>query len=290
MKINKVIFKVFLPMLALVLILGSCQKNDDLTTADAKTGGLVVPSGSIPYKLGVTPTFDIEVGIPQGPSIKTITVSYYYMRSSDGVKSNTKSFDMDVAGANATADITKKLAYTWTKLREGIVLPSDPQIPLTDLDPTISGFIGDYWMFSYVSTMDDGRKVVNNNTTKISVANFFAGTYDVEILYFHPTAGGSYPTEAYGGVRKLKLDLIPESPFTCYTWFAIWQDNYIHINIDASNKVTLTFDRTDGVSGDPLNAANVNTYNPATGVIQIYYHYVGGSGPRIFWEKFTPKK
>jgi len=289
MKINRIIFNVFLPMLALVLILGACQKNEDLLTADAKTGGLVVPSGIVPYKLGVTPTFNIDVLIPQGPAIKTLTVSYYYMRNSDGVKSNTLSYDLDIAGANATADITKQLPYTWATLIAGIVLPSDPQIPASDLDPSIAAFIGDYWLFSYVAVMEDGRKVVNNNTTKVSVANFFAGTYDDELLYFHPTAGGSYPDEAYGGLRKSKKDLIPASATECYTFFGVWENNLTTIKIDASNNVTITFDRDDAVSGDPNDPTKVNSYDPATGIIQIYYHYPGAGGNRIFWEKFIPK-
>jgi hypothetical protein len=289
MKINRIIFNVFLPLIALGLILGACQKNEDLLTADAKTGGLVNPSGIIPYKLGVTPTFNIDIIVPKGPAIKTLHVSYYYMRGSDATQSNTLSFDIDLAGANASADVTKSIPYTWSTLREGIVLPTNPQIPATDLDPTIAGFIGDYWMFSYTSIMEDGREVINKQTTKVSVANFFAGTYDVELLYFHPTAGGTYPTEAYGGLRKLKKDLIPASPFDCYTFFGVWTDNLTNINIDAANKVTITFDRA-AFSGDPNNAANVNSYDPATGVIQIYYYYPGAGGNRIFWEKFTPKK
>jgi len=288
MKINRIIFNVFLPLLALVLILSACQKNDDLLTADVKTGGFIDPVGIIPYKLGITPTFNVDIFVPKGPGVKTIHASYYYMRGSDTTQSNTLKFDININGENATADVTKSLPYTWASIREGIVLPTDPQIPATDLDSTISIFIGDYWLFSYTMTLEDGRELISNRTTKVSVANFFAGTYDVELLYFHPTAGGTYPTEAYGGVRKLKKDLIPASPFDCYTWFGVWEDNITNINIDATNKVTITFDRA-AFSGDPNNAANVNSYDPETGVIQIYYYYPGAGGNRIFWEKFTPK-
>lgn len=289
MKINKIIFNVFLPIIALGLFLGACQKNVDLLTSDVKTGGLVAPTGLIPYKLGVTPNLSIEVVVPQGPAVKTVHVSYHYMRSADTTLSNTLKFDIDVAGANVTADFKKALPYTWATLRQGIVLPTDPQIPETDLDPTIADFIGDYWLFSYTVTMEDGREILNNSTTKIAVANFFAGTYDVELQYFHPTAGGSYPNDPYGGLRKLKKDLIPASPFDCYTFFGVWEDNLTNINIDGDNKVTITFDRA-AFSGDPNDATKVNSYDPATGIIQIYYYYPGSGGNRIFWEKFIPKK
>lgn len=274
----------------LMFTMNSCLQNTDLVTENAKNGGLVIPSGLVPYKLGVSPAAEISFTVPKGAPVKTVKVSYYYMRMSDTVASNTLSFDVAIDGANATEAVTKNLSYTWSQLIAGIVLPSAPQIPATDVDPTIAAFIGDYWEFSYTSIMEDGREIVNNSTTLVSIANFFAGTYNVTLLYFHPTAGGTYPTSAYGGVRSLKLDLTPTSPYDCWTYFGVWTDNMINIHIDATNAVTITFDRADGVSGDPYDATNLNTYDPATGVIQIYYHYYGASGPRIFWETFTPKQ
>lgn len=281
--------KAFLMIVAAlgILIFSACNESEDLVTKDAMIGGLVNPTGLIPYKLGLTPTFNIDVTVPKGPAINKIHVSYYYMRSSDTIMSNTLKFDIDVNGANATEDVVKSIPFTWATLRAGIVLPTPPQIPETDLDPTIAKFIGDYWLFSYSTTLADGRTLINSRTTKVSVANFFAGTYNVELLYFHPTAGGTYPTEAYGGVRKMKKDLIPSSPFECYTWFGVWTDNVTNINIDASNKVTITFNRA-AFSGDPNDASKVNSYDPKTGIIQIYYFYPGAGGNRIFWEKFVP--
>jgi len=285
----KNILKITFGILFIALLFSACEEYDDFMTGDAKTGGLIVPSKMIPYKLGLTPSLDINIEVRQGAPIETIHVSYYYMRMSDTTVSNTLTFDIPVGGANATEEINKTMTYTWDQLREGIVLPTGPQIPASDLDPTIGSFIGDYWLFSYTVTLSDGRKIINNNKTTVSIANFFAGTYDVELLYFHPTAGGTYPTEAYGGVRKLKKDLVPVSPYTCYAFFGVWEDNVTNITIDASNNVSITFDRDDAISGDPYDATKVNSYDPETGVIQIYYHYYGSGGPRIFWEKFTPK-
>jgi hypothetical protein len=272
----------------LMLASNSCLKNDDLVTADAKSGGLINPTGLVPYKLGLTPTFDIDLNVPKGPAIKTIHVSYYYMRMSDTTMSNVQTFDIDVSGANASEDVSKKLNYSWATIREGFTLPTDPQIPPTDVDTSIAKFIGDYWSFSYTTELTDGRVILNNQTTTVSVANFFAGTYDVELRYFHPSMG-TYPDNLYGGVRSMKLDLVPTSPYDCFTFFGVWEDNHIFIHIDADYKVTITFDRDDGVSGVEEDPSLLNTYDPETGVIQIYYHYAGATGNRTFWEKFTPK-
>lgn len=280
--------KVFLLIFTMLgLIYSACNKSEDLVTADAKTGGLIVPTGMIPYKLGLTPSLNIDIEVPQGDPIQTIHVSYYYMRMSDTTVSNTLKFDIAINGANENEAVKKTLPYTWETLRAGIVLPTDPQIPVTELDSTIANFIGDYWLFSYTVTMVDGREIINNNTTNVAIANFFAGTYDVHILYFHPTAGGTYPTVPYAD-DKYKKDLTPISAYDCTTWFGVWENNLTTIHIDAANNVTISFNRPDAVSGDPNDATKLNSYDPVTGVIQIYYFYPGAGGNRIFWETFTP--
>lgn len=284
----KNILKLTFGLLVMSLFFSACEDPDDFMTGDAKTGGLVNPTLLVPYKLGITPTFNIDIEVPKGEPIETIHVKYYYMRMSDTTMSNELTFDIAVDGANKSAAVVKSLPYTWDDLRAGIVLPTDPQIPATDLDPTIANFIGDYWLFTYTVTMADGRELINNQASKIAIANFFAGTYDVTLLYFHPTAGGTYPTDPYGGIRKLKKDLTPTSPYDCYAFFGVWEDNITTIHIDAANNVTITFDRA-AFSGDPNDPTKVNSYDPVTGVIQIYYYYPGAGGNRIFWETFTPK-
>lgn len=110
----------------LMFAANSCMENTDLITENAKSGGLVNPSGLIAYKLGLTPTFDINVEVPKGAAVEKIKVSYYYMRMSDTTMSNTLTFDIPINGANVTEAINKVLPYTWSSLRDGITLPSDP--------------------------------------------------------------------------------------------------------------------------------------------------------------------
>jgi len=277
-------------LILMLLILASCDETyTDLMTANVKTGGLVSPTGTVAYKLGMTPTFDIVIDVPKGPEIKSIEVRKNYTRSKDGVKSNTVSTVIAIDGANATADVQKKIAQTWTTMRTGLIMPSDPQIPVTETVSNIAEFIGDYWTFTYVSTMVDGRIITNTLTTKVAIANFFAGSYELLLKYFHPTAGGTYPTSAYGGDRISKIDMVPTGALDCQVWFGVWTDNKITIHIAPDYKVTLTFERTDAIQGDPLNPANISSYNPTTGVIKLYYYYPGGGGPRVFWAVYTPQ-
>ncbi|HNW56314.1 MAG TPA: hypothetical protein PKM69_00975 [Bacteroidales bacterium] len=143
-------------------------------------------------------------------------------------------------------------------------------------------------------------KVVNNGKALSITLNYvffcpFAGNYDVTCLYFHPGTVG-YPTVAYGGVRHYEKELVATSPTKAYTYFGVWEDNYVFVSIDASNKVTVTFDRSDAKVGDPHDPSKVCSYDPITGIIQLYYYYDGSAGAdpnnptsRIFYETFVPQ-
>jgi hypothetical protein len=286
---RKIIYPV-LSLITVMLLLASCDDNfTDIMTKDVQTGGLVDPSGSIAYKLGLTPSFEIEIDIPKGPGIESIEVQKFYTRMSDTTISNTVSTVIEVDGANASELIQKTMTQTWASLREGLTLPTDPQIPATETVSNIADFIGDYWTFTYICTMTDGRVITNTRTTTVAIANFFAGTYDLVMKYFHPTAGGTYPTSAYGGDRKSKEEMVPTSALDCWVYFGVWTDNKVNIHIEPDYTVTLTFDRPDAISGDPYDATNIPSYDPATGIIKLYYHYYGAGGPRVFWAFYTPK-
>jgi hypothetical protein len=286
---KKIIFSA-LSLVFVMMFSTSCDKTyDDLMTGNAKTGGLVNPTGNVAYKLGMTPSFDIVVDIPKGQGIKTIEVQKSYTRMSDTTVSNIVSTTIDVNGENVNGMVEKKLTQTWAGMKEGLTLPTDPQIPATEADSHIADFIGDYWTFTYISTMTDGRVITNTQQTQVAIANFFAGSYDLLLKYFHPTAGGSYPTEAYGGDRASKIDMVPTGALDCQVYFGVWTDNLINIHIAPDYTVTITFNRADGVMGDPYNANNKCSYDPETGVIKLYYYYQGSGGPRVFWAVYTPK-
>lgn len=133
----------------------------------------------------------------------------------------------------------------------------------------------------------------------LQVANPFAGKYNVEMRYFHPTAGGAYPPSTgldnpYGGIRRYTdQELLTVSTRTCQTGFGVWQSDYwMKITINQDNSISLevdpTWSYTDTSLGDPYDPTKISHYDPATGIIYLYYHYTGSGGARIFYEVFTP--
>jgi len=273
---KRTIFSALSLMLGVLMFVSCDMTYDDLMTADVKTGGMVVPTGAIPYKLGSTPQVDITIDIPKGPGIEAIEVYRTYTG-----KAKVLDQTITVGSANTAGDVAKNISYTYSQLTAGLGMPAD--------EGTLT--IGDAWTISYVSVMaDDGRKVDNASTTTVAVANFFAGPYEKDMKYFHPTAGGSYPTTPYSAYTE-NVDLIAKNAYECDDWFGVWEDNKLTIHIDpaANYAVTLTFERGDAVAGDPNNPANVPSYDPVTGVIKLYYYYPGSGGNRIFWAVYTPR-
>lgn len=182
-KVNK-LYMLLLAVIAVVF--NACVEPEDLVTSDAKTGGLVEPvTRNVPYKLGATASFDVKVNIPVGPAITSLEV-YKVFTTVDGVSSTSVlQTTIDVGGANSSAVVEKTYSLTYADLKSGISVGGSP-LPDDELDLSI----GDSWNLEYVSVMaDDSRQVVNNASTNVSVANFFAGAYTSNVTYIHPTAG-----------------------------------------------------------------------------------------------------
>ena len=281
MKINRIIFNVFLPMLALGLILGACQKNEDLLTADAKTGGLAVASpSSVPYKLGATPKVNISLAIPMGPGISKIEVFNQYTSTSTGKKSNKVLMStVDIASGNSAADMEKAFSVAYADLIKGIVLNGAPLPADEGLLP-----IGDKWQLTFESIMaSDGRRVVNNAKTSIAVANLYAGPYSVLGYFTHPNPASS---------RAIDMDkyLTPLTAYSCRVDVgdlgASTPPYQVTINVDPVTNV-ITF--TDGAPVEILGSTTkASFYDPATKKLELHYFYVGASGPRVIDEVYTP--
>lgn len=271
---KKTIFST-LSLIVAVFMFVSCDDTfDDLMTANVKTGGMINPTPSVPYKLGSTPSFNVILDIPKGPGIDAIEVYRTYTDKTEVLDQT-----ITVGSENATDEVSKTLNYTYAKLITGLSMPADESL----LD------IGDAWTLRYVSVMDDGRKVDVSTKTTVAVANFFAGPYKKDMKYFHPTAGGTYPTVPYSAYTE-NVDLVALNAFECDDWFGVWENTKIIIHINADNSINLTFiDRSDAVQGDPNNLANVCSYDPGTGIIKLYYFYPGSGGNRIFWAVYTPR-
>ena len=261
---------------ALGFLFTACNKSEDLVTDDAKTGGLVVPTSSVPYKLGATPTVDLTVTIPMGPGIATIEVYNTYNSNETGSVSNSVLMTtIDVASGNVTEEIVKSFSITYNDLKKDIVidgagLPSDET-----LLP-----IGDFWELSYTSIMADGRRVVNNAVTGIAVANIYAGFYQCVGVFHHPTAGDR-------PINEEKF-LTPISAYSCSIPAGdLGASGYsVVITVDpATNDVSFS----DGAPVEMLPQADKRSYyDPSNGHFYLYYYYVGGTGNRVIDEEYTP--
>jgi hypothetical protein len=273
MKINRII-SVFLPLIALVLILGACQKNEDLISADAKTGGLAIATASVPYKLGATPTVPLTLTIPMGPGISKIEVFNQYS-GKDLVSNKVLMSTVDVDQGNTSAEMAKNFSVTYDDLIKGLTYNGAPLPGDETLLP-----IGDKWTLTYESIMTDGRRVVNNSKTTIAVANIYAGTYLCTGTFTHPTAGER-------PINEEKF-LTPLSAYSC--------------SIPAGDlggsgySVTITVDpTTNDVSfseGAPVEMIATpgkrSYYDPSNGYFYLHYFYVGGTGNRVMDEEYKP--
>jgi hypothetical protein len=264
-------------MLALVFILGACQKNEDLLTADAKTGGLAIATGSVPYKLGATPSVPLTLDIPMGPGISKIEVFNQYFSTATGNKSaKILMSTVDIASGNASADIEKAFSINYQDLSkditiDGAALPADE-----NLLP-----IGDKWVLTYESIMAaDGRRVVNNANTTIAVANLYAGYYSCTGVFTHPTAGPR-------AIDETKF-LTPISAYSCSLPAGDLggAGYYVTITVDpATNDISFS----NGIPTEMLAQPGMRSYyDPATGHIFLHYFYVGATGNRIIDEEYAP--
>ena len=254
----------------------ACNKSEDIVTDNAKTGGLVVPTSSVPYKLGATPQVNIAVTVPMGPGITTIEVFNKYYSLATGSESNEVLMkSIDVASANAAEEILKEYSVTYADLINGLLLDGAPLPSDETLLP-----IGDYWELSYTSVMADGRRVLNNATTTIAVANIYAGFYQCVGVFHHPTAGDR-------PINEEKF-LTPLSAYSCSLPAGdLGGSGYsVTITVDpASNDVSFS----EGAPVEMLAQTDKRSYyDPATGKFYLYYFYVGGTGNRVIDEEYTP--
>lgn len=265
--------------IALTLFMFSgCLENDDLTTENALEGGMVNPiTSNVPYKLGATPSITVNLEVPKGPAINSIEVYNTYYANDTGLVSNEVLVTtIDVAGANASDVVEKSFPVTYTDLKKDIVVAGGG-LPDSELELAI----GNNWILKYVSIMSDGREVINNASTNIAVANKYAGSYQCTGIFHHPTAGDR-------PINEEKF-LTPVDAFSCYTALGdLGSSGYdINIKVESDNTCTVTWgpNQTTEVF---MSSGEVNAWDPATGIFNLHYYYVGGTGNRVIEETYTP--
>jgi hypothetical protein len=279
---NLIIMRKYFKYLAIALVgsiffLSSCLENDDLMTSNVGVGGLVTPvSKNIPYKLNATPSFDVSVLVPVGPAIQKVEM-YKTFTNIEGKKSNTALLGtLDVNSANATENFTGKVTLNYAALIKDLTIGGQAL-------PAVEGNlnIGEEWVITFVSTMaDDQRKVNNAATTSVGVANKYAGTYQCIGTFNHPTAG----------IRPINEEkfLKPLTAYACNIPVGDLGGSGYFVDI-VVDPVTNTVTYTNGVPVPIIATADKRSYfEPSTGKFYLYYYYVGGNGNRIIEEVYTP--
>ncbi|HNY02563.1 MAG TPA: DUF4361 domain-containing protein [Bacteroidales bacterium] len=267
-----------LMMGAVLLVVAACNKNEDLVTKDAQEGGLIVPvTTNFAYKLANTPQVDVTLKAPVGPAIQKIEVYNSYTSADVADTAHPVSNEVLIKTITpGSGDITFTLTYA--DLKNGLTLGTTP---LPD-DETKLG-IGSNWTLRYVSYMAaDGRKVINNNKTVISVANIYAGLYQCTGVFHHPTAGDRTINE------EKYLTAISAYEVTSTTG-DLGADYPLKIIVNPTDN-TCTVEKLDPNPYDLfMQAGKDSHYDPATGKFYLWYYYVGSTGNRVIDEEYTPK-
>lgn len=282
----KKIFSVVI-ILTVTFSLSSCLMDDDLMTADVKTGGLIDASTLVQYLPTSDQGISLNMIVYPGPAVQVVKVYKTFYHKSTGKYSNQELLStIDVNGSNASDTISLSPSYTWDQLIQGLSM-EDYTIP----SAPSSADVGDYFILTYKSVLSDGREVSSNLNTTVLVANTYAGYYISNIKYFHPTAGGHYPDEPYYKGQVLK-ELITINSETCSTKFAIWGSygEEIILTINADNSIDFEVVGFTYIvkEGDPENLLLHSHYDPLTHFIYLYYYYEAPGGNRIFWEVLEP--
>lgn len=276
----KSIFKysIFTLFLAQLVLFTACLEDDDLVTANAKTGGLITPGSDVlPYKLGATPSLPVSFDVLAGPAVSKVEVYKQFINSVTGDQSaKVLLTTVEVGGANASEKITKEFATTYNELKSdltvgGIALPTD--------ESTLN--IGDYWDLTFVSVMENGSKSVNGNKTVVSVANAWAGKYQCVGVFNHPTAG---PRDINRAKTLLAVDAT-----TCLTELGDLGGSGYDIKIKVNPDNTVIVSRGVTCPTDVfMTAGKTSYYDPATKTFHLFYFYVGSGGNRVVNEVYTP--
>ncbi len=283
-------------------VLSACFDNDDNFIDQVKNSPNIVEFDSYNINLvGIAngSTYDKELYVKMsGPSTGSlsgdITVSLVADPSSTAVEG--------VHYTLNTPTLTLKKSNNYLGIIS-ITMLSEGNSPPLEGTPEFDKYVAPFVILNMINATGESNVVATGKQADI-VLNFiapnpYAGDYDAEIMYFHPTAGGSHPSDPDFNPNDPFISEVNEktlSPITgrkCETGFAIWGDTDIcWITINSDNSISFVVDDTwpyDVTLGNPYDPSQVSHYDPDTGIIYLYYNYEGSGGTRVFWEVFTPK-
>lgn len=242
------ILKVFTLLVLSLILTNSCDKKESVITT--VEGGLVeIQSPSLNYVVGNPGPYTANVRIYQGTvkTTKVIVKKTFHttvpaptaddLLATKAVQSNTvviATIDVD----DLTKDSFKPISFTFSNLIADLKVVKDalPATQPTAL-PTSDGDyqIGDYWEFEYFSTTGTGHEVLQNKTTKVTVATRFAGKYKfVEGAYYR--IGVLYSTGDYWDPEYL-IESIDAKTYKM-DGVSAWMDQVLYFQIESDGSIT----------------------------------------------------
>lgn len=174
-------------------------------------------------------------------------------------------------------------------------------LPAADGDYTI----GDYWEFEYHATTSDGRTVVENKTTKATVATRYAGKYKcLEAEYYRigvlTYTGADWPSETI-------IESVDAKTYRVLEYFGAFNGNEWYFQI-VDGKISYPLTKPDGTpqegNGQPLITCELNQGDmmvnlcglPGANTVinddvngkdqlnMVFGYLTAGSGPREFYQ------
>ncbi len=188
----------------------------------------------------------------------------------------------------------KLLASNRVNFTEGqLIIPAGKREAELTVELKTAGIkIEDKFMMAFTITGTNNPNVILSGNfgtqyVAVGVKNFFEGKYRKKLSYFHPTAGGTYPDKPYT-TRDGEATLNTVDATTCDDWLGVWTSDKVLIKINPDNSIDLAFPtRPDAFEGDPYDPTHQCVYDPATGILKVYYYY-NKAAPRIFWVEYIP--
>ncbi|MFT6747009.1 MAG: hypothetical protein ACJAZ2_001355 [Glaciecola sp.] len=296
--------KIKLYSLALLVVAGlfSCEKDSDVLTGGAETGGLLtVNSGLVGYVVGNGNDFKYPVKVTafQGAVATTKIEIYKSFTTKAGVSSSEilfKTIDVATSPKNQVIDYTA----SYNELRADLTVGG---APLPADDSLLQ--IGDFWSLRYVTTTSEGTVHANAKSTKIAVGTRFAGTYrviDSNYWRINSESGGWN-----GSIRVIESVDATTYRYVEYAgpFQSVANSHYFTIDADGVVYTPLTYEgNVQLLNGQPLincasnpadmanacgyagpqNTVTKDDVNSKDRIYRSYGYFTAGSGPREFYE------
>lgn len=296
--------KIFLTLILALSFVTSCidEDNDELT-GDAITGGLLTLNNTaIGYVVGNGATYTATGSVYQG-SVQTEKVEVYksFTSSASGETSNETLYDtVNITETTLGANGTFSTSFNYEDLISGLTLGGSP-LPASDAALNI----GDFWTLRYVSTLSNGKVVINSGTTKVSVGTRFAGLYSTIEAEYYRIGVLTYTTADWPAVTV--IESVDATTYRVVEYFGAFNGNEWYFQIDENDNITYPDETPAGDAqtgngqplitcvSDPNNMTNVpcgpttnivirDDVNGADQLVMSFGYLTAGSGPREFYQ------